>query len=392
MITNNSKNLFCTICLMALAPLLLVCCSDDETTGYDIESCVEDELSKMTLREKVGQMFIVRPESLDSTIQWTSSSELPQYKTRSVNNVMADVNRNYPVGGIILFAHNIESEEQLSNYISQIRKLNGSPLLCIDEEGGSVARIANNQNFNVPKYESMAAIGGSGDPINAYNAANNIGKYLKTYGFDINFAPVADVNTNPDNIVIGKRAFSSDPQIAAPMVVNYLQGLHDAGIIGCLKHFPGHGDTHADTHYGFAETRKTWEEMSVCEMITFKAGIAAGAQFVMTAHIAAPEVTGNNLPSTLSEVMLQDKLRRELRYKNIIITDAMEMGAITQLMSGGEAAVKTIEAGADIVLCPQNFLSSFDYVVKAVESGRISRQRIDNSVRRILTLKKRIQR
>ncbi len=392
MITNNRKNLFCTICLMALAPLLLVCCSDDETTGYDIESCVEDELSKMTLREKVGQMFIVRPESLDSTIHWTSSSELPQYKTRSVNNVMANVNRNYPVGGIILFAHNIDNEEQLSNYISQIGKLNGSPLLCIDEEGGSVARIANNQNFNVPKYESMAAIGGSGDPINAYNAANNIGKYLKTYGFDINFAPVADVNTNPDNIVIGKRAFSSDPQIAAPMVVNYLQGLHDAGIIGCLKHFPGHGDTHADTHYGFAETRKTWEEMSVCEMITFKAGIAAGAQFVMTAHIAAPEVTGNNLPSTLSEVMLQDKLRRELGYKNIIITDAMEMGAITQLMSGGEAAVKTIEAGADIVLCPQNFLSSFDYVVKAVESGRISRQRIDNSVRRILTLKKRIQR
>ena len=392
MITNNRKNLFCTICLMALAPLLLVCCSDDETTGYDIESCVEDELSKMTLREKVGQMFIVRPESLDSTIHWTSSSELPQYKTRSVNNVMAYVNRNYPVGGIILFAHNIDNEEQLSNYISQIRKLNGSPLLCIDEEGGTVARIANNQNFNVPKYESMAAIGGSGDPINAYNAANSIGKYLKTYGFDINFAPVADVNTNPDNIVIGKRAFSSDPQIAAPMVVNYLQGLHDAGIIGCLKHFPGHGDTHADTHYGFAETRKTWEEMSVCEMITFKAGIAAGAQFVMTAHIAAPEVTGNNLPSTLSEVMLQDKLRRELGYKNIIITDAMEMGAITQLMSGGEAAVKTIEAGADIVLCPQNFLSSFDYVVKAVESGRISRQRIDNSVRRILTLKKRIQR
>lgn len=392
MITNNRKNLFCTICLMALAPLLLVCCSDDETTGYDIESCVEDELSKMTLREKVGQMFIVRPESIDSTIHWTSSNELPQYKTRSVNNVMADVNRNYPVGGIILFAHNIDNEEQLSNYISQIRKLNGSPLLCIDEEGGSVARIANNQNFNVPKYESMAAIGGSGDPINAYNAANNIGNYLKTYGFDINFAPVADVNTNPDNIVIGKRAFSSDPQIAAPMVVNYLQGLHDAGIIGCLKHFPGHGDTHADTHYGFAETRKTWEEMSVCEMITFKAGIAAGAQFVMTAHIAAPEVTGNNLPSTLSEVMLQDKLRRELGYKNIIITDAMEMGAITQLMSGGEAAVKTIEAGADIVLCPQNFLSSFDYVVKAVESGRISRQRIDNSVRRILTLKNRIQR
>lgn len=387
MMIQNRKNLFFTICLMALVPLLLVCCSDDESADSDIDSYIEDELSKMTLREKIGQMFIVRPESLDTTIHWTSTTELPQYKTQSVNTVMTEVNKNYPVGGIILFAHNIDNEAQLSNYVSHIKKLNGFPLLCIDEEGGRVARIANNPNFNVPKYESMAAIGDTGEPENAYSVANNIGKYLKAYGFDINFAPVADVNTNPDNIVIGTRAFSSDPQIAAPMVVNYLLGLQDAGIIGCLKHFPGHGDTHADSHYGFAETQKTWEEMSVCEMTTFKAGIAAGAQLVMTAHIAAPKVTGTNLPSTLSEVMLQDKLRRELGYKNIIITDAMEMGAITQLMSGGEAAVRTIEAGADIVLCPQNFLSTFDYVVKTVESGKISRQRIDNSVRRILKLK-----
>ncbi|MGN0282080.1 MAG: glycoside hydrolase family 3 protein [Prevotella sp.] len=388
MMKKIRKDLFVAILLMVMVPFSLISCSDDESAGNDIESSVEEELSKMTLREKVGQMFFVRPESLDTTIHWTSTTELPQYKTQAVNIVMNDVNKDYPVGGIILFAHNIDNETQLSDYVSQIRKLYGSPLLCIDEEGGRVARIANNPNFNVPKYESMAAIGDTGDPANAYNASNTIGKYLKAYGFDIDFAPVADVNTNPDNIVIGARAFSSDPQIAAPMVVNYLQGLRDAGITGCLKHFPGHGDTHADSHLGFAETRKTWEEMLECEMITFKAGIAAGAQLVMTAHIAAPEVTGTNLPSTLSEVMLQDKLRGELGYKNIIITDAMEMGAITQLMSSGEAAVKTIEAGADIVLCPQNFCLAFDCVVEAVESGKISRQRIDNSVRRILTLKR----
>ena len=125
------------------------------------------------------------------------------------------------------------------------------PLLCVDEEGGRVARIGNNPNFDVEKFESMDAIGQTGDPANAYYCGRTIGSYLKRYGFDIDFAPVADVNTNPENIVIGKRAFSDDPAVAAPMVTNYLQGLKDAGITGCIKHFPGHGDTTTDTHYGY---------------------------------------------------------------------------------------------------------------------------------------------
>lgn len=165
----------------------------------------------------------------------------------------------------------------------QLKALNGKLLLCIDEEGGRVARIANNPNFHVKKYESMAAIGDTGDPANAYECGNTIGTYLKHYGFDIDFAPVADVNTNPDNPVIGTRAFSSDPNVAAPMVTSYLQGLKDAGIIGCIKHFPGHGDTSTDTHYGYAQTLKTWPEMLNCEIITFRSGIAWGCQMVMTA-------------------------------------------------------------------------------------------------------------
>ena len=273
-----------------------------------------------------------------------------------------------------------------------MRALKGSPLLCIDEEGGRVARIGRNKNFKVKTYESMAAIGATGDPRNAYECGNTIGTYLHRYGFDIDFAPVADVNTNPENIVIGARAFSDKPEIAAPMVTNYLQGLKDAGIVGCIKHFPGHGDTKADTHFGYASTRKTWEEMLSCEMVTFKAGIQWGCQLIMTAHIGTPNVAGEDVPATMSPVILQDKLRGELGYQNLIITDGMEMGAITQQYTNTEAAVGCIKAGVDIVLGPLVFTEAFDAVVKAVEDGTITEQRIDESVRRILKLKQSISR
>ncbi len=366
--------------------LTTISCSGDDGTNSTTDE-VEARLSKMTLREKVGQMFFVRMETLDTTIHWNTYAELQENPILEVTQTMRKVNENYPVGGLILYAWNIENETQLSKLISQIRALNGSPLLCIDEEGGRVARIANNPNFDVKKYESMAAIGATGDPKNAYECGNTIGTYLKRYGFDIDFAPVADVNTNPENIIIGPRAFSDKPEVAAPMVTNYLQGLKDAGITGCIKHFPGHGDTKADTHFGYASTQKTWSEMLDCEMVTFKAGIQWGCQMIMTAHIGAPKVTGSDIPSTMSPIILQDKLRGELGYQNIIITDGMEMGAITQQYSSAEAALGSIQAGVDIVLGPKNLVEAFDAVIDAVNKGIISEERINQSVRRILKLK-----
>ena len=373
---------------------LVSCTNDDDPVAPTPVDEVEAQLQKMTLREKVGQMFYVRPECLDTTIHFNlpsgideSADDIREIKLQAVNATMKSVNEKYPVGGIILYAHNIKDEAQLARFIPEIRALKGSPLLCIDEEGGRVARIANNDNFNEKKYESMGAIGATGDPQNAYECGNTIGTYLRRYGFDIDFAPVADVNTNPENIVIGQRAFSDDPAVAAPMVTNYLQGLKDAGVTGCIKHFPGHGDTKSDTHYGYAQSMKTWDEMLGCEMTTFKAGIAWGCQLIMTAHIAAPNVTGSDVPSTMSPVILQDKLRGELGYQNIIITDAMEMGAITQQYNCAEATVGCIKAGVDIVLGPQNFVQAFDAVIAAVNNGTITEERINQSVRRILKLK-----
>ena len=384
---KQRKNMLWMITAILTCGFVLTSCSNSDEPVVPPTDEVEELLQKMTLREKVGQMFYIRMESLDPTIEWTTFDDLAALKNQEVTMRMRSTNKNYPVGGIILYAWNIEDEAQLARIIPQIRSLNGRPLLCIDEEGGRVARIANNPNFHVKKYESMAAIGATGDPQNAYECGNTIGTYLKGYDFDIDFAPVADVNTNPENIVIGPRAFSDDPAVAAPMVVNYLQGLKDAGITGCIKHFPGHGDTTADTHTGYAQSLKTWDEMKDCEMVTFRAGIQWGCQLIMTAHIAVPNVTGSTIPSTLSSIVLQDKLRGELGYQNIIITDGMEMGAITQHYTSAEAAVGSIQAGVDIVLGPRDFIEAFDAVVAAVNNGTISEERINQSVRRILTLR-----
>ena len=392
------KNLFWMMAAILTCGAMFTSCTNETDNPVPVVPTpvdeIEAQLQKMTLREKVGQMFYVRPECLDTTIHFNlpsgidgSADDIKEIKLQAVNATMMGVNEKYPVGGIILYAHNIEDEAQLAQFIPQIRALNGSPLLCIDEEGGRVARIGRNPNFNVETFESMDSIGKTGDPQNAYYCGNTIGTYLREYGFDIDVAPVADVNTNPENIVIGNRAFSDDPAVAAPMVTSYLQGLKDAGVTGCIKHFPGHGDTTADTHYGYAQSQKTWDEMLGCEMITFKAGIQWGCQLIMTAHIGTPGVTGSEIPATMSSLILQDKLRGELGYQNIIITDAMEMGAITQQYSCSEAAVGCIQAGVDIVLGPQNFVEAFDAVIEAVENGIITEERINQSVRRILKLK-----
>ena len=381
------RNSLWMLAVILFTGLVMTSCSNNDDPVVPTDN-VEEQLKKMTLREKVGQLFYVRLESLDPSIKWTTYDDLAQLKMLEVTENMKEINKQYPVGGIILYAWNIQDETQLAQIISQVRALNGNPLLCIDEEGGRVSRIANNPNFNVKKYESMESIGNTGDPQNAYECGNTIGTYLKRYGFDIDFAPVADVNTNPENVIIGPRAFSSDPAVAAPMVTSYLQGLKDAGITGCIKHFPGHGDTKADTHFGYAQTLKTWDEMKTCEMVTFKAGIEWGCQLIMTAHIGAPKVTGSDIPSTMSPIILQDKLRGELGYQNIIITDGMEMGAITQQYTSAEAAVGSIQAGVDIVLGPRYFTEAFDAVMAAVKNGTISEDRINQSVRRILKLKK----
>lgn len=333
------------------------------------EMYIDRLISEMTLEQKVAQLFVVRTEAVDTLVM-----EMPS------------------VGGFCIFAHNFNGPTQLDSLISVLKKgdIRGenplTPMICIDEEGGRVARIGGNPAFDVHRYPNMKTLGLKGEDA-TYEAGCSIGRYLHDYCIDVDFAPVADVDTNPENPVIGSRAFSSDPVEAGKLMVGFLRGLSESGVVGCLKHFPGHGDTSTDSHHEMATSLKSWDEMLGCEIIPFKAGIAAGASMVMIGHISAPNVTGDDLPATLSRIMVTDKLRGELGFEGVIITDSMAMQAVSKRFSPGEAAVRALEAGADILLMPADLAKSYTAVLDAVRSGRLSQPTLEDSLRRILSLK-----
>ncbi|HCS32610.1 MAG TPA: beta-glucosidase [Eubacterium sp.] len=352
--------------------------NDDET----VVRTTKDVLGKMSLREKVGQLFIVRPEALAEN----SNAETAPATDRVDDAVISRI-EEYPVGGIALFSRNITSAEQLPMFISDLQSSSKYPLfIAVDEEGGRVARIANSDFFNVASYKSMEDIGKSGDASKAEEVGRQIGSYLKELGFNLDFAPVADTNTNPQNIVIGDRSYGSDPALVARMVSAQLDGMHDSGIMGTLKHFPGHGDTKDDTHSGYVSIEKTWDELKECELVPFITALPK-ADMVMVSHITAVNVTSDKLPTSMSETMITGKLRNELGYDGVIITDAMAMGAVADNYTSAEAAVTAVKAGVDIVLMPQNLNEAFNGVMNAVTDGEISMERLDESVLRILKMK-----
>lgn len=349
---------------------------------------LDEALSKMTLEEKIGQLFIVVPEALDPESYFKYSDNFNNFKVRELTSDMLSYIKKYNIGGIILFANNIHTPDQLKKMTAQIAGSSDYGMfICTDEEGGIVARLANTKSFDLPKLSNMQKIGASGNTENAKDVGRTIGKYLGEYGINVDFAPDSDVNTNPKNIVIGQRAFGSNPELVGKMVGACIEGFHEENMITAIKHFPGHGDTTGDTHDGFVNVNKTWEEMVTCEIIPFKAGIAAGTDMIMTAHISAEKATGNKYPSSLSHFMIQEKLREEIGYEGVVITDSMSMGAIKKHYSSEESAVLAIKAGVDIILMPFDFESSYYAVLEAVKNDIISEKRIDESVKRILSLK-----
>ena len=337
----------------------------------------------MTLREKVGQLFMIRPDQLNTTVSLDEihNDKASAVGVRSVSKLMLQTLKEYPAGGFIIFRKNLESPSQLKVSTKALKdSCKVPPLMAVDEEGGRIARIANHKAFKLRKYESTASI------TNPREAASYIASYIKDYGFNINFAPVADVNTNPENIVIGDRAFGSDPEHVSRMVSGYLDGLHSQGIAGSIKHFPGHGDTKNDTHEGSVYVLKTWEELMKCELVPFIDNLKK-ADSVMIAHIVMKNVTHDGLPATLSRELVTGKLRGELGYDGVVIVDALMMKAISNNYTSAEAAVLALEAGCDILLMPYDYREAFDGVMEAVKSGRITEARIDESVNRITKLK-----
>lgn len=342
------------------------------------EQKVQKILNEMTLEEKIGQLFFITPEKLTGIGVAIQAGETTKQMLEQ-----------YPIGGLIYFSQNIETPNQITSMIENSQSYSRMPLFIgIDEEGGTlVARIANNPNFDVAKFPNMKEIGATGDPNQAFYVGSTIGSYLHSYGFNMDFAPDADLLTNPNNSVIGERSFGGDPTLVGTMTAQAVKGFQQENVSAVIKHFPGHGDTQEDSHTGAAIVNKTLDELRMAEFIPFQSGIDAGVDGVMVGHLQVPQVIGNDTPASLSSVIITDILRNELEFQGLIITDSLSMGAITQYYSSDEAAIMSLQAGIDILLMPEDFPLAYQGVLNAVSSGTLSEERIDESVKRILTVK-----
>ncbi|WP_217900077.1 beta-N-acetylhexosaminidase [Paenibacillus herberti] len=336
------------------------------------QTTLADKVMAMSLSDKVGQLIIA---GLDG--------ELPDAATRAIIN-------NREAGGFILFRSNMESVSSTVSLTNRLKELNrragGEPLfLAVDEEGGRVSRLPS----SVDKLPSSGEVGKNGSEAYARAAGEQLAKRVKAFGFNVNFAPVLDVNSNPDNPVIGDRSFGSSPSLVAKLGIAELEAHKNNGVLGVVKHFPGHGDTAVDSHLELPVLDNGMSRLKQLELPPFEAAIDNGAEAVMVAHILLPKLDPD-APASLSKPIISGLLRDKLGFDGLVISDDLTMGAINDNYHLGDAAVRFILAGGDVALvCHGSDKISlvYDSLKKAVSRGTISTQRLNESVYRVLALK-----
>ena len=363
--------------------------TETETTVPETEEPIIDPLtaeaiavvSGMSLEQKLAQMFIVTPDELTGANGATV-----------VGNTTKHVYAEYPVGGLIYEKDNFKTKEQTQKMLKDMEALSietvALPIfLSVQEEGGKASVIASKSPIDVDNIKNMSEIGATGDNVKAYEAGQTIGNYLYDLGINMDFAPVADVLTNADNASMAKRSFGSDSAVVRDMVCGALDGLAENNVIGVVKYFPGYGCTGGDGTEGAVSTEKTLEELKASELVPFQFAIDTRAEFIMVGHVSVPNITGSTLPSSLSEYMITQVLRTDMGFEGVVVTDAMNKKAITASYDSAEAAITAIEAGADIILMPEDFKEAYEGVLEAVRSGEISEERINASLVRIVKAK-----
>lgn len=330
-------------------------------------------LSQMTLHEKVCQMLVVTPESITGVEAVTAAGDTTKKALQAM-----------PVGGILYSKPNLRSKEQVKTMLQNTQSYSAIPLMfTCDEEGGRVNRLMS--TLNTTMIGPMLDYKDQGVGI-AYKNACTIASDMSALGFNADMAPVADVWSNPENTVIGDRAYSDDFQQAAVLVASAVEGFHAGGVATALKHFPGHGDTSEDTHYGAVFITKTLEEIREKELLPFQAGIQADSDMVMIGHLILSDI--DDQPAPFSHKIVTELLRQELGFDGVIITDGLQMKAMTDFYSDGEIACSAVKAGVDMLLCPANPEEAAAALEDAVINGDLTESRIEESVLRILKMKK----
>ena len=333
-------------------------------------SWVEEQINNMSIEEKIGQMLIV-----------TDSSTIAD------EDLLKNLETIKP-GGFILFSDNIESYEQTTKLIDDINSTADIPMfISIDQEGGRVARIKKLSDTEVTIIPPMYKLGLTKDEELAYEVGKVVGEELRALNINMDFAPVLDIYSNPENTVIGDRAFGSTAELVSNMALSFSQGLESTGVISVYKHFPGHGDTYEDSHNTLPIITKTKEELMELELIPFKDAIEIGADVIMVGHLAVPSITGNSMPASLSKEVITELLKKELGFNGIVITDALNMGALTKQYTEEEIYINAINAGIDILLMPEFDNETIEIILKGVEEVTIKVEEINDSVEKILELK-----
>lgn len=331
----------------------------------------EELLAGMSLREKLCQLMIVRPEVLTGESPVTAAGETTRLALEQ-----------YPVGGLIYSVDNLVTQEQTREMIENTQSYSKIPLIIsADEEGGNVGRLM--YKLGTTFIHSMYSYKDMGEDT-AYQNALTIGTDMVSCLFNTDFAPVADVWTNPANTVIGDRAYSDEFGQASELVAAAVRGFTESGVICCVKHFPGHGDTSTDTHEGAAVVDKSLEELRAGEFLPFEAGIEAGVDMVMVGHVTVTAV--DDEPATISHEVITGLLREELGWDGVVVTDSLDMGALAGYEIG-EVCVKYLKAGGDIMLGIPDLAAALTALETAVTEGRLTEQRIDESALRVLMLK-----
>lgn len=356
--------------------------------GVDLQAL----LAAMSVEEKVGQLFMVHAYGPAVTALDAGTAQ----HNRELHGVddWRGLLERYPVGGVIYFTvnNNIEHPAQvaaLSNGLQQLALARRVPvplLIAVDQEGGIVQRIGE----PATEFPGSMALAATGDVGLAREAARVTGTELRAMGINVNFAPVADVNVNPDNPVIGVRSFGDRADVVAQYVAAQVAGYRAAGVAAAAKHFPGHGDTDVDSHTGLPRIPHTRTEVAAIDLPPFEAAIGAGVDMIMTAHIVVPSLDASERPATMSRPVLTGLLREELGFEGVIVTDALTMDAAEEAFGPGRAAVEALLAGADLLLMPADLDEAFRAVLEAVERGELTTERLDASVLRILELKARL--
>lgn len=344
----------------------------DAPTEAPTEAAYLSYMNTMTDREKLCQLFIVSPESITGVSEVTEAGEMTK-----------EALEKFPAGGVVYFSQNLVDKDQTAAMISNTQSYSKTPLfIAVDEEGGTVARCA--EKLGTTKFDPMYSYKEQGAQT-AHDNAKTIGSDIAQFGFNLDFAPVADVWTNPENTVIGDRAYSDNFDEVSALIPNAVSGFHDGGVLCSLKHFPGHGDTVEDSHSGLALVNKTVEELESGELLPFKAGIEAGADMVMVGHLVVESI--DDKPATLSSKIVPELLRQKLGYDGVVITDAMNMGAITQNYGYDEIIKGIFDADIDMILYPDDPNAYMDALEKALADGSITMEQVNAKVARILKLK-----